>query len=155
MKQNVSDSITPSKKSPPNKTNTYTLVPRGVGERNQITIRILRLSICRRLVVGRGSLCDWGGLLGCRGGSRRGLDDLLCVQRADLQLGLVLLQNALVVVLPELLRGILSGDSLENYSHVNFEVSATFQPWFYDVLFFPPILHILVSTCDTPRWALR
>lgn len=39
---------------------------------------------------------------------------LLRVERANLQLFLVLFQDALVVVLPELLRGVLSGDSLQD-----------------------------------------
>lgn len=58
---------------------TYTLVPRGVGEGNQITIGILGLGCGCGLVVGRGSLCYRGGLLGLWGGSRRRLNDLLCV----------------------------------------------------------------------------
>jgi len=38
------------------------------------------------------------------------------IQRADLQLLLVLLQDGFVVVLPELLRGVFSGDSLEDWT---------------------------------------
>lgn len=63
-----------------------------------------------------GLLC--GRLLGR--GSRGGLGSGLClclglgVEAADLQLALILFQNAFIVVLPELLRGVLAGDSLKN-----------------------------------------
>lgn len=56
------------------------------------------------------------------------------------------------MVLPELLGGILSGNSLENCSRVNFfRMLSDFSSLRYDILFFPPIVHILVSTCDTPK----
>ena len=101
---------------------TYTLVPRGIGKGNQISIRILWLGLGRwwhRGIGGVGLLGSWrGSWRRCRLGSRFG--GLLSVQRADLQLTLVLLQNALIVIFPELLGSIFSGDSLENCATVNF-----------------------------------
>jgi len=98
------------------------LVPRGISKGDQISIGILWLGPGRWRYGGIGGvrlLGSWRGSwrrrrLGGRFGS------LLRVQRADLQLTLVLLQNTLIVIFPELLRSIFSGDSLENYATVNF-----------------------------------
>lgn len=90
---------------------TYALVPAGVGEGNQVTVGL----------EGLGLLFD--GLLGLlgglgRGGGGRGLGGLdlglLGVEGADLQGLLVLLEDALVVVFPELLGGVLAGDTGED-----------------------------------------
>lgn len=59
-----------------------------------------------------GRLLGDGSGSGLGGGLRLGLG--LGVEAADLQLGLVLFQNAFIVVLPELLRGVLAGDSLKD-----------------------------------------
>ena len=94
---------------------TYTLVPRRIGEGDQVAIGILRLGSRRGLEIARGLRLRRGlGLLRGRGRGRSGLGLLLGIQRADLELALVLLQDTLVVVLPELLGGILSGNALEN-----------------------------------------
>lgn len=98
--------------------NTYTLVPRRIGERDQVTVRILGLGpgrtgggrFGRRL--GRRGSRSWGWRRSRR--SRCRLGDLLGVERTKQQLALVLLQNSLIVVFPELLGSILSGDTLEN-----------------------------------------
>lgn len=91
---------------------TYCLVPVGVGVGDQITKGIHGLG----LFGAAGNDLLGGGLLGHgSGGSGCGLDGFgLGVEGADVQLGLVLLQDTLVVVLPELLGGVLSGDALED-----------------------------------------
>lgn len=92
---------------------SYVLVPAGVRERNLVAEwlkSLSRLAVCL-LASGR----NWLGL-GCRCGSGRRLGLLLGlgIERADLQLRLVLLQDAVVVVLPELLGRILAGYALED-----------------------------------------
>lgn len=82
----------------------YSLVPRGVCEGNEIAELIQSLEV----LLGNGRHGARLGL-GLRGrglgGSRRsgGSGLGLAVERADLKLLLVLLQDALIVVLPELL----------------------------------------------------
>ena len=98
----------------------YALIPRRIAVRNQVTERIPHVHGRRRgrarrrgdgAGLGRGF--GRGALVGrCR--RRRGGRRLLRVERADLQLRLVLLEDALVVVLPELLRGVLAGDALQD-----------------------------------------
>lgn len=88
---------------------TYPLVPSRIRKRDQITIGLLRPSRFRRTNMNslRG-LC-----LGClrRGRSRsRSISHFLGVQRPNLQLRLVLLQNPLIVIFPELFRGVFPGD---------------------------------------------
>ena len=92
---------------------TYTLVPVGVAERD------LKAEGLKRL--GRLLLSSRGLLSRRRGGLRRGLGCLglglrlgLGVQRADLKLCLVLLEDALVVVLPELLGSVFTSNALED-----------------------------------------
>ena len=89
---------------------TYVLIPVGVSEWNLLAVLLERLSLFF-LVLSR--------LLS---GSRRGCGSLLgllfllglSIERADLQLGLVLLEDALIVVLPELLGGVLSSYALKD-----------------------------------------
>jgi hypothetical protein len=90
---------------------TYTLVPGGIRKWHLVAEGLHRLSI---LVFGGLSNNHGGSCLGWAGGGCRRRRDLLGVQGADLKLGLVLLENALVVVLPELLAGILSGYARED-----------------------------------------
>lgn len=97
--------------SPQKKRKTYALVPAGIREGDQVTVRL----------EGLGLVVD--GLLGLLGGCGRGggglglggLDlGLLGVEGADLEGLLVLLEDAGVVVLPELLGGVLAGDARED-----------------------------------------
>ncbi|KAF5137235.1 hypothetical protein E5D57_001011 [Metarhizium anisopliae] len=87
------------------------LVPRRISKGDQGSEGLQRL---RLLIAGAGA----GGLLrsGCGGrlGLGLGLRLGLAVERADLQLALVLFQDALVVVFPEDFGGVLASDSLEN-----------------------------------------
>lgn len=101
---------------------TYALVPARIRERDLLAERLQGLLILafrgggflRRNRLGRSHrrwLCCWLGLelrLGL------GLSLGLGVEAADLELALVLLQDALVVVLPELFGSILASDPLEN-----------------------------------------
>lgn len=80
---------------------TYTLVPGGIGKWNQITIRLLWLAKCSRLNLARGRWCRLGFRSWSWGGLGLGLS-LLGIQRTDLELTLVLLQDSLIVILPEL-----------------------------------------------------
>lgn len=105
----------------------YRLVPVGVTARNQITELIQWLSLlpCSRtwLWCNRSWLRRWHHnlllfllLRRWRGGRWRGGSSSfgLGVQRANLQLLLVLLQNALIVVFPELLAGVFAGNALQD-----------------------------------------
>jgi hypothetical protein len=92
------------------------LIPDGVGKGDLVSSNIQWL----RILI---SLRREGLLLGCRlrllrwwWGRRRGgrCGDLLCVQRADLELGLIFLENTIIVVLPELLAGVLARDTAED-----------------------------------------
>lgn len=85
---------------------TYTLVPSGVRKWHLVAEGLQRLSL---LVVGGFGHNHGGSGFGRAGGGSGRRLDLLGVEGADLELGLVLLENTLVVVLPELLAGILSG----------------------------------------------
>ena len=103
----------------------HRLVPVRVTSRDHVTKLVKSLGHLLCIGAGLGShgtrlglglddflflLCCWG-----RCGRRsRGSGSLLRVQGADRELLLVLLQNALIVVLPELLAGILSGYSLQD-----------------------------------------
>ena len=91
---------------------TYALVPTGVGKRDLLAERLE----CLRLLFGRLGLCNSFRSLLLRFGRRswRGRRLRLRVERADLQLLLVLLQNPCIVVFPELLGRILAADFLEN-----------------------------------------
>jgi hypothetical protein len=104
---------------------TYRLVPVGIATRNEITKLVKRFGGLFGISSGLRSHDTGLGLrldnllllLGCwrRGGGRCwGCRLCLRVQRADLELLLVLLQDGLIVVLPELLAGILSSYSLED-----------------------------------------
>lgn len=104
---------------------TYRLVPVGVATGDQITKLVKSFGGLFGIASGLRShetrlsfrLDNLLLLLGCWGrGSRRcGWCSLfLRVERADLELLLVLLQDGLIVVLPELLAGILSSYSLED-----------------------------------------
>jgi hypothetical protein len=95
---------------------TYTLIPTRIRKGNQISIGLQRLRLLnRRGGNNRPALCLW------RGGRwrgwwccyRRGFH-LLGIQRPDEELRLVLLQDALIVILPELLGCVLASDSREN-----------------------------------------
>lgn len=109
---------------------TYALVPVRIGVWHKISKGIKRrliflflaLDDSLRIRTGRcrnsTGFCYWLRsllFLRCWGGSRLFLLlNFLRVQRADLQLGLVFLENALIVVLPELLRGVFAGDAGED-----------------------------------------
>lgn len=95
---------------------TYRLVPVGVCVGNQVTEGVHGLVLFRGGValdavgVGNGSVglnLDW---LRCGLGLWLGL----AVEGADHELLLVLLQDGLVVILPELLGSVLSGNTLED-----------------------------------------
>ena len=98
------------------------LVPVWVGIRDKIAIRIQRLGglVC-------GGAWSWRNGAGC--GS--GLDDLLlrsgwlwlAVETPDLELFLVLFQDGFIVVLPELLRRVFAGDTLENCTEALAQIS--------------------------------
>lgn len=95
---------------------TDSLVPTWVGKGDLRAEWLQRLGFL--LALGGDGLLRGGGRLGCRnrhwlrGGFRLHLG--LAVEAAHLELSLVLLQDALIVVLPELFGGIFSGDSLED-----------------------------------------
>lgn len=91
------------------------MIPSRVGEGDLGAERLERLGLLLRLWHYRflcGSLFGYSDDSGL--GRRFCFDFGLGVEAADLQLTLVLLQNAFIVVLPELLGGILAGDSLED-----------------------------------------
>jgi len=99
------------------------MIPVWIGIRDEITIRFQWLS---------GFVCSGAGC-------GRGLDDFLLwrsgrcgwfrlgVETTDLKLLLVLFQDGFVVILPELLRGIFTGDALEDYTDVLAYVSLVRQ----------------------------
>jgi hypothetical protein len=93
---------------------THCLVPAWVCVWNKISEWFQRLRFFTRFLL------DWlaaGGsdwLLLLFGSRLRWLDLFLRVQRANLQFWLVLFQDRLVMVLPELLGGILSTNTLKN-----------------------------------------
>lgn len=95
---------------------TYALVPARVRKGNLLAIWLQRLSLL--FALGRDGLLGCSGLVGHSDGHGfcgwLGLDFGLGVEAANLQLALVLLQDALVVVLPELLGCILAGYTLED-----------------------------------------
>ena len=88
------------------------MVPDRISKWDLVTKRLQRFLLL---------LFNWCGCWGsfslwCRwGGGRCGrCGGLLGVERADLELGLILLEDALVVVLPELFAGILACDTGED-----------------------------------------
>lgn len=92
---------------------TYVLVPRRITKRNLFTKGLERFRLfvsVRNLLLGSGD--GLGRRLGHRLSLGRGLR--FCVERADLELGLVLLEDALVVVFPELLGGVLASYTLKD-----------------------------------------
>lgn len=92
---------------------TYALVPAGIGKGNLLAKGIERLRLVLLLLDGGDGL---GGRLddGRRLGFCLGLGLGLGVEGADEKLGLILLQDTFVVVLPELLGGVLASDALED-----------------------------------------
>lgn len=91
------------------------MVPTWVCEGDLRAERLQRLGVL--LALGGDGLLRGGGLGGGNGHGLCGgfrLHLWLAVEAADLELPLVLLQNTLVVVFPELFGGILSGYSLED-----------------------------------------
>jgi hypothetical protein len=97
---------------------TYTLVPCRICVRNQLPVSVERYQLLvgrRRRYGARFRLRLSGRLLRRRGRRGRRRDLLLGVEGANLQLGFVLLQNSLIVILPELLRGVLAGNALEDW----------------------------------------
>lgn len=120
---------------------SYRLVPRRIGIWDQVAIRVQSLGLLG-FYGWLGSydtgVCLWLDqllfLLG-RSGWRCGRCSL-GVQRANLKLLLVLLENALVVVLPELLRGILASDTLQNFA--TSVVKYIYMARNKDLLFLPP-----------------
>lgn len=91
---------------------THRLVPCRVRIRDQVAVWIQGPCLFRS---------GFGGLRRNSAGHSFWLDDFLLllrsglgVQRADLQLLLVLLEDALVVVLPELLGRVFAGNALED-----------------------------------------
>lgn len=106
---------------------TYALVPVWIAKRNHITKLLLHRSgnlgggrgSGSRGGSSRGSLGEDGskGLLGSRGsggGSSGSSGGWSLADLADLELGGVFLQDALIVVFPELLGGVLAAYALEN-----------------------------------------
>jgi hypothetical protein len=97
---------------------TYALIPTRIRKGNQISKRIQRLVVVvSRSLRGRRShsLARRGGL--CSRWRRRGsrqCGGFLSIERANLELSLVLLEDALVVVFPELLAGVLAGYARED-----------------------------------------
>lgn len=96
---------------------THVLVPARIAKGNLISIRLKGI----RLLTARSLLLSSSDSFGCsrRSGSGLGLGLGLgglglCIEGSDLKLLLVLLQDALVVIFPELLRRVLAGDALEN-----------------------------------------
>ena len=96
------------------------MVPRRVGIGDQIAVRVegFRLLGCGFCGLGGNGAWDCLGLdnfllflRGCSWGSGR---RCLGVQRPNLQLLLVLLEDALIMVLPELLRGILARNACKD-----------------------------------------
>ena len=109
----------------------YTLVPGGVCVGDQVAIRIERLgSRVRRFVWHRGDgsrfgrwfddlLIEVGSVFLFRSGWRwrgsgRSSFLLFAVEGTDLQLAFVLLQDALVVIFPELFGSVLAANTLED-----------------------------------------
>jgi hypothetical protein len=97
---------------------TYTLIPTRIRKGNQVPKRIQRLYLFHLFFRHRNhssTLRRWFRYLRrrcCRrSGRRRGF---LRVQRADLEFRFVFLEDGLVVVFPELLRGVFSGDAGED-----------------------------------------
>lgn len=103
------------------------MVPAGIGERNQLSKRLEGLALLGGRLGDDGSS---GGLRLGSGSGRRRRRSLrfrlrLGVEGADKELIMVLLENALVVVLPELLGCILAGYALQDFLAAWTEICAS------------------------------
>lgn len=122
----------------------YRLVPIRVGVRNQVAVRFQ----CLRSLPGSwtglgGNGAGLGGrasgLLGWRRSRRRSRRSGLGVERTNLKVLLVLLEDALVVVFPELLGSVLAGNPLENCAGLVYRSESAIGA-LQVLLFFPPVI---------------
>lgn len=88
----------------------------------------------------------------CSRGRRRCSSLFLAVQRSNLQLALVFLENALVMILPKLFGCIFAADSLKDWGPRQLVLFLR-RYWLNNILFCPPSFHL--DTASVSRVEMR